>query len=67
MSSKEIIQNALKLSPQEKLLIVDSILQSLDEPDKNLETIWAEESEKRLKAFREGKIKGIPYYELDFA
>jgi putative addiction module component (TIGR02574 family) len=67
MSSKEIIQNALKLSPQEKLLIVDSILQSLDEPDKNLETIWAEESEKRLKAFREGKIKGIPYDELDFA
>ncbi len=66
MSSKEIIQNALKLSPQEKLLIVDSILQSLDEPDKNLETIWAEESEKRLKAFREGKIKGIPYDELDF-
>lgn len=67
MSSKEIIQNALKLSPQEKLLIVDSILQSLDEPDKNLETIWAEESEKRLNAFREGKIKGIPYDELDFA
>ncbi|MBI5731292.1 MAG: addiction module protein [Ignavibacteriales bacterium] len=67
MSSKEIIRNALKLSPQEKLLIVDSILQSLDEPDKNLETIWAEESEKRLKAFREGKIKGIPYDELDFA
>lgn len=67
MSSKEIIQNALKLSPQEKLLIVDSILQSLDEPDKSLETIWAEESEKRLKAFREGKIKGIPYDELDLA
>jgi putative addiction module component (TIGR02574 family) len=67
MSSKEIIRNALKLSPQEKLLIVDSILQSLGEPDKNLETIWAEESEKRLKAFREGKIKGIPYDELDFA
>ncbi len=66
MSSKEIIQNALKLSPQEKLLIVDSILQSLDEPDKNLETIWAEESAKRLKAFREGKIKGISYDELDF-
>ena len=65
MSSKEIIQNALKLSPQEKLLIVDSILQSLDEPDKNLETIWAEESEKRLKAFREGKIKGIPYDEIE--
>ena len=64
MSNKEIIENALKLSPQEKLLIVDSILRSLDEPDKEIEEIWLEESEKRLKLFREGKLKGIPFEQL---
>lgn len=42
MSSKEIIKNAMKLSPQEKLLVVDSILKSLDEPDKEIEKIWLE-------------------------
>ena len=55
MSSQEIIQNALKLSPQEKLLVVDSLLKSLDEPDKEIEKIWVEESEKRLQLFRQGK------------
>ena len=65
MSSKEIIKNAMKLSPQEKLLVVDSILKSLDEPDKEIEKIWLEESEKRLKLFRRGKLKGIPLEEID--
>lgn len=64
MRSKEIIKNALKLSPQEKLLIVDSILKSLDEPDKKIERIWLEESEKRLKLFRDGKLKGIPFEQI---
>lgn len=63
MRSKEIIKNA-KLSPQEKLLIVDSILKSLDEPDKKIERIWLEESEKRLKLFRDGKLKGIPFEQI---
>lgn len=64
MSNKEIIESVLKLSPQEKLMIVDSILKSLDEPDKEIEEIWLEESEKRLKLFREGKLKGIPFEQL---
>ncbi len=64
MSNKEIIESALKLSPQEKLLIVDSILRSLDEPDKEIEDIWLQESERRLKLFREGKLKGIQFEQL---
>ncbi len=60
MSNKEIIESALKLSPPEKLLIVESILKSLDEPDEGIENIWLEEAEKRLKAYREGKLEGIP-------
>ena len=59
MSNKEIIENVMKLSPAEKLLIVESILKSLDEPDKEIEKIWQEEAEQRLKAYREGKIEGI--------
>lgn len=65
MSSQEIINNAMKLSPQEKLLVVDSILKSLDEPDKEIEKIWVEESEKRLQLFRKGKLKGIPLEEIE--
>ncbi len=64
MSNKEIIESALKLSPPEKLLIVESILKSLDEPDKEIENIWLEEAEKRLKAYREGKLEGIPMEDI---
>jgi putative addiction module component (TIGR02574 family) len=64
MSNKEIIESALKLSPPEKLFIVESILKSLDEPDKEIENIWIEEAEKRLQAYREGKLKGIPMEDI---
>lgn len=64
MSNKEIIESALKLSPPEKLMIVESILRSLDEPDKEIEGIWIEEAERRLKAYRDGNLKGIPIEEI---
>ena len=64
MSSKEIIESALKLSPPEKLIVIESILKSLDEPDEEIEKIWLEEAEKRLQAYREGKLKGIPMEDI---
>ncbi len=64
MSSKELIENILSLSPPEKLLIVESIIKSLNEPDVEIESIWLEEAEKRLKAYREGKLEGIPLEDI---
>jgi putative addiction module component (TIGR02574 family) len=60
MSSKEILEQALKLRPDEKFSVVEGLLRSLDEPNATLEAIWAEEAEKRLKAYREGRLEGIP-------
>jgi putative addiction module component (TIGR02574 family) len=59
MSSKEILQQALKLSPNERVNLVEGLLRSLDEPDSTIDEIWAEEAEKRLKAYRAGNLKGI--------
>ncbi len=60
MDSRDILEQALRLKPEERFLVVEGLLKSLDEPDQNLDAIWAEESEKRLKAYREGRLKGIP-------
>jgi len=59
MSSKEILQKALKLKPNERANIVEGLLRSLDEPDSTLDDIWADEAEKRLKAYRAGNLEGI--------
>ena len=64
MSTKELLDEAMKLKPEERLTLVESLIKSLDEPDKNLDEIWAEEAEKRLKAYREGKLEGIPMEEI---
>lgn len=60
MSNKDILEMAMKLKPAEKFLIIEGLIKSLDEPDKTIDEIWAEEAEKRLKAYRDGKLETIP-------
>lgn len=64
MGSKEILKQALQLKPEDKFTVVEGLLKSLDEPDRKLDDIWAEEAEKRLKAYREGRLEGIPMEEI---
>jgi len=64
MSSNEILENALKLKPKDRFFIIEGLLQSLDEPDKEIAEIWAIEAEKRLKAYRDGKMKAIPLEDI---
>uniref|UniRef100_A0A7C1FBZ5 Addiction module protein n=1 Tax=Ammonifex degensii TaxID=42838 RepID=A0A7C1FBZ5_9THEO len=64
MSSKEILEKALKLKPQERFLVIEGLIKSLDEPDRGLDDIWAEEAERRLTAYRKGKLEGIPMEEI---
>ncbi len=64
MSSKEILKQALKLKPDERVMLVEGLIKSLDEPDRSLDAIWAEEAEKRLKAYRAGSLEGIPMEEI---
>jgi len=64
MSTKEILEKALRLKPEEKFTIIEGLIRSLDEPDKKIDALWAEEAEKRLKAYREGRLEGISMDEL---
>lgn len=60
MRAEEIIEQAIKLKPTERFDLVEQILHSLDHPNPEIDRIWQEEAEKRLAAYRAGKIKGIP-------
>ena len=57
MSNTEIIEKALKLSPKERFVIIDTLLKSLDRPDSEIEKIWEIEIAKRVKSYKEGKTK----------
>ena len=59
MTVKTIEQNLLKLSPIKRIRIVETSLASLDRPDPEIERAWVAESEKRFKAFKNGKVKAI--------
>ena len=60
MSTTEIIEAALKLTPYERFVLVDSIVNSLDKPDEKLNEIWLDEAERRLKAYDEGRLGAVP-------
>jgi putative addiction module component (TIGR02574 family) len=64
MGTKELLDEAMKLKPEERFSLVESLIKSLDEPDKKLDEIWAEEADTRLIAYREGTLKGIPMEEI---
>jgi len=64
LSNIDILEQALKLKPEEKFLLVELLLKSMDEPDQKLDAIWADEAEQRLKAYRNGKLQGIPMGEI---
>lgn len=64
METQELVSRPLKLDPAERFDVVDQILRSLDRPDPEIDRIWLEEAERRLRAYREGKVKGIPAEEL---
>ena len=59
MSLEELLKEALKLKPQDRFTMVDGLLRSLDQPDAEVDAIWAEEAEKRLQAYRAGTLPGI--------
>ena len=64
MSAEEILKQALKLKPEERFILVESLIRSIDEPNKKLDDLWVEESEKRLKAYREGRLESFPMEEI---
>ncbi len=67
MSKKleEIINVAKDLSLEERAELAGTLLLSLDEPSEaEVERLWLQEAERRLKEYREGKVKGIPAEEV---
>ena len=63
-STKKLIDEALSLPVEDRALIADSLLQSLNMPDPDIDKKWTEIAKRRLGELRSGKIKPIPGNEV---
>jgi len=63
-TGNSILTEALSLNPDDRFLLIDELIRSLDQPDMRINSIWLEESAKRLKLHREGKSEGISFEEM---
>ncbi len=57
---KEIIQEAAALPVEERAIIVDSLLRTLNPPDAEIEREWVKVAKRRLAELRSGSVKAIP-------
>ena len=64
VAPNEILKDALNLRPAEKAELIDKLLSSLDNPDKEIDALWAKEAEARIEAYDQGKIKAITLKEV---
>jgi putative addiction module component (TIGR02574 family) len=56
MDSAVLAKEVLKLSAVERARIIDALWQSLDAADEAVDHAWLQESQDRLRAYREGKL-----------
>lgn len=55
----EILTEAIKLKPKERILLIEGLVKSIDEPDINIDQIWLDEAQSRLRLHRMGKTRDI--------
>ena len=56
-TAKQLCDQASQLPPEERMALVDQILDTLDAQ-------WAQAAESRLLAYRRGEVKAIPLNEV---
>jgi putative addiction module component (TIGR02574 family) len=56
---KEIIQEAAALPVEERAMVVDSLLRTLNPPDTEIEREWVKVAKRRLADLRSGRVKAI--------
>jgi len=56
---KHITDEALSLPVTDKAELVDQLLRSINDIDKDIEKTWADEAESRIEAHQAGRLKTV--------
>ena len=53
---KTLTEQARALPPQDRIALVEEVLDSLDRADPDMDRLWAREAKARLAAYRRGEL-----------
>jgi putative addiction module component (TIGR02574 family) len=60
MKVKDLINEAESLPVEERAMVVDSLLRSLNPPESEIDKKWAAVTQRRLEEIRSGAVEAIP-------
>jgi len=60
LTTKELIEEAVSLPVEERAMVADSILRSLNAPEPDIDRKWMAVAQRRLEELRSGQVKPIP-------
>ena len=62
--NENILEKALKMSPNERVVLAELILDSIDHEEDSIRELWLSEVKNRIKAVNEGEAKLLDFEEL---
>lgn len=60
MKTVDLIAEAISLPVEERVMVVDSLLKSLNPPETDVDKEWASVAKKRREELRTGAVKAVP-------
>ncbi|MDX8405546.1 MAG: addiction module protein [Mariprofundus sp.] len=60
MNTKQLIDEAVLLPVEERALVVDSLLRSLNQPESEIDKKWATLATRRLAELKSGSVDAVP-------
>jgi putative addiction module component (TIGR02574 family) len=64
LKTKDLIAEAISLPVEERAMVVDSILRSLNPPDSDIDRKWATIAKRRIAELRSGEVEVVPDEEV---
>jgi hypothetical protein len=60
LNAQEILKEAESLPVDERAIVADGLLRSLNAPDPEIDRKWAEVARHRLEELRSGQVQAVP-------